>query len=593
MAKAKNIDRYEIIWPEGFDDFLIELWCFRESHPVEKGGLGRYGHLKNAIDIKWNLPKRLEAQQRGQYYDPDKHDAFIWNEWTEMMMQGFCENREVMVAGPGASWKTTCMALYYLLFWLCSPHNTRVILTSTTGDGLRARIWKEVSHFYRAIVGVGNLVQSRTMIQFIKGDDGAGIFGIAVESDGNVEKAINKIIGRHNTNMGVGIDEMPTVTGAIVEACVNLETGAERFELKGIGNPDSHFDPHGKRSEPVDGWGSISVDSTTWMSRYGALVIHLDGRRSPRVGHDDKFPGLIRQADLEKTSAEHGDDSPQMWKQRYGFWCPEGTQKTILSESDIVKFRAKEKAIWVGGFKKAAGLDPAFEGEDRCILQPVHFGLIDMGGEPINAIEFQKPIPIKTKATSDHEKNPRHYQIVEQCKHICQEEGIEPRLFGLDSTGEGGGLAAIFAREWSTAINSIEFGGRASDRPISQLVQDTKVAPKKGFEEYLNRVTELWYQVRVLVRLGQIRGLHDEAAIEFCKRFYELRGNLLVVESKQIMKKRTGKSPDYADACAVAVVTVQENDSAFGRILKSTVANNDWKKIAARFDVRNRELMIS
>jgi hypothetical protein len=209
----------------------------------------------------------------------------------------------------------------------------------------------------------------------------------------------------------------------------------------------------------------------------------------------------------------------------------------------------------------------------------------------LNAIEFDRRIIIKTKAMTDVEKNPRHYQIVAQVKEICEQEKIEPRYFGLDSTGEGGGLAAIFAKEWSSEINSIEFGGRASDRPISQLVQDTKIKPKIGFEEYMNRVTELWYQVRVLVRSGQIRGLDDDAAVEFCKRFYKLQGNLLVVESKTLMKQRTGRSPDLADACCVAVATVQENDTAFGRMLKSTTANSTWKKIAQRFDVRNRDLM--
>jgi hypothetical protein len=189
-----------------------------------------------------------------------------------------------------------------------------------------------------------------------------------------VDKAVNKIMGRHNTNMGVGIDEMPTVSGAIVEASVNLETGAERFELKGIGNPDSHFDPHGKRSEPKKaGAQSQSIPSHGEPGMAGWASI-FTGQTVPRVGNDDKFPGLIRQVDLEKTAAEHGEDSPQMWKQRYGFWCPEGVQKTVLSESDIVKFRAKEKAVWVGGYKKAAGLDPAFEGEDRCVLQLVKFG---------------------------------------------------------------------------------------------------------------------------------------------------------------------------------------------------------------------------
>lgn len=565
------IDCYGLSFPDDSPPASIELKRFDRA-PLEM----RYEHLHNAIDLIWNEPRRRYAAERKMAYDPDKQDAFIWNEWTELMMRAYSEEREVIVAGSGASYKTGCMAMFFLCYWLCSPHNTRVILTSTTGDGLRARVWKELVHFHRAVEGIGNLVQSRTMIQFQKGDDGAGIFGIAVESDGNVDKAVNKIVGRHNTNMGVGVDEMPTVSGAIVEACVNLETGAERYQFGGIGNPDSHFDPHGAMAEPVDGWDSISVDTGTWRAKSGAFVIHLYGPTSPKVRYPDKFPGLICQDDLDRTEKRYGEDSPQMWKQRYGFWAPEGISKTVFSESEIVKFRAKEKAIWVGGFKKAAGLDPSFEGGDRCVLQIVKFGLID--GDK-NAIEFAKRYVIKVKV-SDPE--PIHYQIVRQVKEICISEEVPPELFGLDSTGEGGGLASIFVKEWSTSIKMIEFGGRASDHPVSDVAQDTKEKPKKGYEEYLNRVTELWYRLRVLLRNGQLRGLDDEAAVEFCKRFYELRGNMILAESKTLMKKRTGKSPDFADADVVAVAVVQENDGNFGRTLRNRDHDKAWSKIARK-----------
>ena len=38
--------------------------------------------------------------------------------------------------------------------------------------------------------------------------------------------------------------------------------------------------------------------------------------------------------------------------------------------------------------------------------------------------------------------------------------------------------------------------------------------------------------------------------MEFCQRWYDMRGNLRIVESKKIMKGRT-KSPDLADAVVV------------------------------------------
>jgi len=589
---SDRIEKYGANFPSNSTEADIELMCFHAAHPVRLGGLGRFGHLRRAIDLVWNEPRKrawVARHHNLNSYDSDKHDAFIWNEWTEGMMKDSCDNREVIVAGPGASWKTTSMALFYLCVWASSPFNTRIILTSTTGDGLRARIWKELVHFYRAIEHVGNLVQSRTMIQTTKGDDGAGIFGIAVENDGNIDKAVNKIVGRHNTNMGVGVDEMPTVNGAIVEGCVNLETGCERFDFKGVGNPDSHFDEHGKMAEPKDGWESISVDSERWETKSGGICLHLDGRKSPRNRHPDKFPGLIWQADLDRTADKYGEDSPQMWKQRYGFWAPEGVLKTVLSESDIVKFRARAKVFddggWVGGFVNGAGLDPAFEGDDRRVLRRFRVGTMS-GGKRV--MELGEKFVFNVKV-AEAKTNPIHYQIVEAVKEKCHDWDVKPAWFGLDSTGEGGGLAAIFIREWSSLIRQIEFGGRASSRPISGVRTDTRQKPKLGYEEYLNRVTELWYQFRVALRNGQIRGLDMDSCRQFCKRLWELRGNYILVESKKEMKKRTkGESPDYADADCVCLATVLENEPGFmGDVLTKPLSgdSDQWSELLKKYHV--------
>src|SRR6185312_9969505 len=172
------------------DPQAIELYCFKHN---PRGGLGRFQHLKNAIDRIWN----------------DKHPGtLIWNDWSEEMMRCFCANQWSTITGPAASWKTTCAAMFGLVSWYASPKDTVVICTSTTLDGLRRRIWKEISRFYRLRPLFGNPIQSRNCIQFRKGHDDAGIFGMATDK-GEIEKAIGKIIGFHATNMLVEVDEMP------------------------------------------------------------------------------------------------------------------------------------------------------------------------------------------------------------------------------------------------------------------------------------------------------------------------------------------------------------------------------------------------
>jgi len=570
------IQAYGLSFPDGTTPATVELFCFAHGWAREQSGLTRYQHYRQAVDLLWNVPRREYAIARKMAYDPDKHDLFIWNEWTELVSEQLCIEKEVLISGPGASWKSTAVAVYGNVLWYSSPHNTRVVCTSTTSDALRAKFWKEIQHFYRAAnTGIGNPVPSRTIIQYQKGDDGAGIYGVAVESDGSVERAVNKIVGRHNTNVFVAVDELATVSEAIVEASVNLETGAEHFQFAGMANPDSKFDPHGRMSEPENGWNSITDETQMWRTKRGGVAIHLDGRRSPRIRDDDKFPGMIRQRDLDRTAEIYGENSPQFWKQRVGFWCPEGITKTVLSETMIQKFRAMEKIgaggvlSWVSGFVQAAVLDPSFEGQDRKVLRFPKWGDVfdSLTGQTRKAIDLGEYIILKVDVTLPE---PIHYQIVRQVKQACIERGISPELFALDSTGEGGGLASIFAREWSPAIVTVEFGGRPSDRPVSEI------NPRTCREEYVNRVTELWFAVRTMMQNFQVYGLDKDTAIEFCKRLWEPHGNMIIVESKTVMKTRTGKSPDLADSAVIATELFRQKEDV--SITSMPTQDDAWNK---------------
>lgn len=530
------------------DQAAIELYAFGNDPPL---GLGKYQHLRNAIDLIWN-----------------KHHpgAYIWNDWSEWMQRTFAENPWCTLTGPAASWKTTSAAIYALCRFYASPTNTVVIVTSTTLDGLRRRVWKEISHFYRLRPLFGNIIQSRNCIQFRKGHDDAGIFGLATDK-GEIDKAIGKIIGFHAPNMVVIVDEMPYTPEAIVEACVNLETGAKTFQFIGLGNADDMLDPHGRMSEPINGWDSVDVETESWKTRRG-VCIHLDGLKSPNITNKTaNYPGLLTQSDIATTTEVYGVDSPQFWQMRRGFWAPEGIQKTVLSMPMIIRSNAFEDCSFDQEVFPVAGLDPAFEGDDRCVLRFGKCGKVN--GKM--TLRLERKLFIKVKIKPD---DPTHYQIVRQVKEACNNEGVKPYYFGLDSTGEGGGLASIFQREWSREILCVEFGGRPSRHPVSNT------NPKRCDEEYDRRVTELWFFFRLILLNEQIRGLDPESALEFCRRWWLMKGNYVSLETKEKMKERTRRSPDLADA---DVVTAQVAHLRC-RLSPNDTAHNDaspdspWKR---------------
>jgi hypothetical protein len=80
--------------PSNVRQVEIELMlAFNRRLFAATGWQGRFFHLKNAIDLIWNVPRRQHAAARGQAYDERKHDAYIWNEWSEEMQKRlFCDH---------------------------------------------------------------------------------------------------------------------------------------------------------------------------------------------------------------------------------------------------------------------------------------------------------------------------------------------------------------------------------------------------------------------------------------------------------------------------------------------------------------------
>jgi hypothetical protein len=575
------LQRYGVTWSVESTPAEIELsMAFDIGGTHEASGFeGAFVHLQRAIDLIWNCKEQL----------------IIWNDWSEKLFHTFIENRESPVTGPAASWKTTCAACYACAFWLAEPLRSKIICSSTSLGALREKLWKDVIRFYRASgCGFGNVINHPTpKIQTEKGNDATGIFGIAVEQ-GNVDAAVDKIKGRHAPRVLVIIDEGTGAHPAVVEACVNLSTACETYQLSMLANMSSYYNEFGKLAEPVDGWTSVDVEFEGWKTKRGGYCLHLDGHKSPNVlSGKNKYPGLINQSDLDSAAKQYGENSPRYWIERRGFAPPEGIAKTVITGSMIEHYHGRDKAIWAGEWIMCGALDPAFEGGDRRPLRFFKVGEIAAGDKPewtpqidladhgeqatTWALEFIETILLRVDV-----KGLIHHQIAKQVIETCKSKGVAPRYFGLDVTGEGGGVADILKRDWSGEILCVEFGGNASKRPVS----DTN--PRPSIEEYVNRVTELWFQLRVAMKNGHIRGLDEETCVELTMREcdYTKYSPRVKIQSKEEMKGLRGKSPDLADAAVVAVEVARERIKGFvltgeGRV----VEDRRWDDYKEKYDV--------
>lgn len=506
-------------------------------------GLGSYYHRKEIITALW----------------PD----YVWHEWNERRLRAWCESDWTIWVGPGGCGKTNDAAILALVYWLEAPHQTAVIVCSTSVKMLKKRIWAQVAHWHQKLpqgLGpVGELIDSDTLIRWKKGDVKNGIFGLAVE-EGSPEEVINNLIGIHTHRVCLILDEMQGVKEVIMKATRNMGKNPN-FKFHGMGNPESKLDTLGRAAEPINGWESV-VDrvTPTWEihpgpARSKGRCDFFCGTESPAY-KDPEFakanPWMINREQIEADlrAVRGNENDPGYQSQSIGWWPSMGIDSTVLDEAILIKFKCRSKAVWTHGFRRAASLDPAFEGGDKKILRFFKFGEVQDDEGKRWTIEFGEWIDVPIDAES---AEPIHYQIANYCIAECRRRNIPAEDFALDSTGEGGGLHSIFLQLWGPVVG-VEFGGKPSDRPVGNGT--TKICS----EEYNNRATELNMAVRQFALANGIRGLDDKAAVQFCARKTRFHNKKYRVEPKRGSKggekgfrDRMGYSPDHADSCAIAV----------------------------------------
>ena len=530
---------------------------------------GAFAHRKAAIQLIW------------------EGAGIVWHPWIDRALSSFCDYNWITWTGPAASAKSFNASLIGLLYWLEYPEGTSVIMASTTRDALSRRLWYYIQDLHSRIakrpdLTIGQALYSEYMIRLRAGDKKNGIFGLAIE-DGPVEEALHNLIGYHNTRVLLVVDEAQGTREAIFQACDNLSKNPE-FKALLLGNAESREDPHGRFSEPLDGWLSVDPDtSEQWETRGGparglGCCVFFDGRKSPAITEADgshKYPFLINRRQIHDALAYHGSsEHPRFWSQSIGFWPPVGITQTVLDERIVLNNHLREPATWYTDYQQCAVLDPSYEGGDRKVFLPFKIGQVPAeDGARTWRIEFGTAIELKISVRLDQEI---HYQIFHQCVEVCRQLNIPPNRFALGSSGEGGGLLSIFRREWGPVIG-IEEAGKVSDRPVSA------VNPRPASEEYDRVVTELCFAVREFACNDALRMMPPEAIKEFCARRWEMRSKKIRVETKSEMRKHYPRSPDYADSVSFAVELARRLGAVAGTELKNQ-PQNDWMEWQREYD---------
>lgn len=486
-------------------------------------------------------------------------EIITWNYWTERRYKRYCEGWRIMSWASGSSTgKSVDGAKLGVMDWLADPEGTGIIVASTTLLSLEARVYGYVLRYLKGsqVKCPYQIVRTRPPKIVYHRDDSVHCISALAAVKGTDSTAIGNYIGRHpKRKMILILDEGTDLEPTILNALANLESGGLQFQCIVIGNSSSKNDLHGLLSTPKGGWDSVSPDVFEWeTTQHGGLCQYFSPYDSPAIHEKDPVKKkalerfLITSSQIEEKKAKYGENSEQYWRMVLGWWRPESTAETLVTEKFLKEYRPEVRAEF-GGIRethKVGGLDPAFSsGGDQCILRLAVMGA-DVYGNVV--IDFKGDGLLYRIAINPQDERAAELQIADKVIEILTAHRMTLSDIAIDATGQGRALGELIRLRWNVL-----------DVPL-KIYTTVGNAKKKSFDVIPMTSSELWLGVRDFIQTGQVRGLDNDAMYQFATRIVNVVNGKIVVESKPEYKARMSaidpkkaKSPDEADGCCLAL----------------------------------------
>lgn len=555
--------------------------------------------------------------------DPDALEYYFWrmsdiwwnygekpkmakHHWSEMIIRECCRNRYVGVGGAASGGKSYVLGGWGLFCWMCDPANTKILLTSTHLSGARDRIWGAVLQLIDDIPDPPcRIVDSVGLIAYVDQTTGKSYstYGLKLVSADKKQgsRRIGKMIGGKAPRVILVADELGEISESVQEAASSNLATNPHFQMIGLSNPASKYDPFGIFCLPKGGWEAVDVmNDMRWDLQIGGVYVRLDAYDSPnfQLGEDEEgYDYLPSQRTIDEaleslgaTPEEAAKSSGFLRMFRAVFNDSDGGE-TVYSVAEITKAGATNKkeleAVTVLG-----GLDPSFSSNgDATVLKIGTLGYDDVGQHCLcygDAVRIYEDVTDRTQ--------PRNVQIAKKVVEECKKRGVKAENLAVDATGAGAPFCDILQMAFeSDAFLRVQFGGAASDRKIKN---DSKTT---GRDRYRNRASELFFIGKQFLLGKQLFGISSDMLKQMTSRMFKthkgVKGLVLQVEPKEEHKKRMGESPDETDASFILLEGARERhffipQDPVARVEKTSLPEDLWAPISLRsLNTRPRRTM--
>lgn len=618
--------KYGRLWDIDVDDAQIERQMIRFGGRWTEGGrefgLGLLEHFKRYWTLLWPADSQ--------------------NEWTDLIMENVLKRQFISLVGPASSWKSGTLARLVTMDWSCYPDCTSVIMSSTDMEGLKSRVYAEVTMVWNRAHELydwfpGFPVDSKCVITNTDVEENSArdirnsIVGVPCKTSSGQFIGMGKYSGRKNRRVWCIGEEYQFMQTSILQAQDNLisnsdgdnpmhgfypsdyqdpqERGLPRRGYKcvfvGNTNPSVPDNPLDIVSEPEQGWTSVPQATETlgitqvWKCKkhpkhpIQCYCVNLDALDSPNSKHPIDKPRWAHMAGPHKV-ASYTVGSESYWSNGRGIFKFGLAEFKVITREVCEQFHAFDQLLWDGAstLTNIGMCDASYGvvGGDRCPVGWLQFGRCMDG---IIRILFKEmwlcPVTIKKGMIPED-------QIATFCKEKMEADGVNvpPDNFFFDGRGS---LAMSFARIWSPKVNAIEFGGACTDRPAGPdlYIVDEKTGVrriKKANEHFRKFVTELIWSWRYAIESDQIRGLTLDIVLDAQPREWrKVAGDKIEIETKKEMRKRTGISPDLADMFETGVEGARRRGFQIAKLATKEPPKNSRNDYLDKF-VRDHNRML-
>lgn len=414
-----------------------------------------------------------------------------WGRQRDLLTSVRDYDRVAVKAGRKVS-KSYSIAIIAL--WWVLANDGRVLMTSSSFEQLKGIVWPELSALTSRL-SIETPLDPKTGIRI---NDAPVIVGRSTNKRENMQ-------GYGGAKGMYIVDEASGVQTEIFEAIDGNTAGGGKVIM--LGNPTItagyYYDAfHSNR----DSWRTLTISS----------------RESPNVTGEASIPGLATEKWIEKTEIDYGAESPYVEIHIDGQFPTQGTS-SVISLSLIEQSQSRQALEG----PLSVGVDVARYGDDETVIQGVR------GNTSLK--------PLVVSSMDGVEVAGKVLEYISQHQIDGEEVTVKVDVIGYGSS--------CFDH-----LKHSERAERLNVQAVPVNVAETKLLGVR-IEDYHNLRSMLWFALRDWLTEGKLhRDTKLETELVTPTYTFDSQGRYVVMD-KKTMKQKYGRSPDRADALALAVFT--------------------------------------